>query len=248
MGTNERPLVWHGYDDRELALCWRALLELAAGSELSPDGDPAARCLDAVFDTGSMAPRERARQFRDTQPDSPLLGRLAVFAANSPEQEARAIDLQVRQWLLDGRQPVGIVTEDRRLARRVRALLERQRAVTTELVGIVKPAVALPFDSCVRDTEPGRVARSRAYTGEISAGDVDVFRVRRRPGVSRRDKRAIDTRTAGNLPREGMLPPATAENEAARRSGQRDEASGQYMSFVQHFRSHPKRRVTRPTW
>ena len=103
----------------------QALLEQAAGSKLSADSDPAARCLDAVFDTGRRAPRERARQFRDAHPDSPLHGRLAVFAANSPEQEARAIDLQVRQWLLQELQPIGIVTGDRRLARRVRALLER---------------------------------------------------------------------------------------------------------------------------
>jgi len=102
-----------------------SLLEQAADTATPGNSDPLAHCLDAVFNTGSMAPRERARQFRGSHPDSPLQGRLAVFAANSPEQEARAIDLQVRQWLLEERQPLGIVTADRRLARRVRALLER---------------------------------------------------------------------------------------------------------------------------
>jgi ATP-dependent helicase/nuclease subunit B len=52
-------------------------------------------------------------------------GRLAILPASSAEQEARAIDVQVRQWLIDGKQCIGIVTEDRRLARRVRALLDR---------------------------------------------------------------------------------------------------------------------------
>lgn len=103
----------------------QALLEQAPGSDPQTNDDPAARCLDAVFDTGAMAPRERALQFRHAHPGSPLVERVAVFAANSPEQEARAIDLQVRQWLLEDKRPVGIVTGDRRLARRVRALLER---------------------------------------------------------------------------------------------------------------------------
>jgi ATP-dependent helicase/nuclease subunit B len=48
-----------------------------------------------------------------------------MFAAASAEEEAVAVDVQVRRWLLNGAASVGIVTEDRRLARRVRALLER---------------------------------------------------------------------------------------------------------------------------
>lgn len=48
-----------------------------------------------------------------------------LFAARNAEQEALALELQIRLWLLDGVQNIGIVTEDRKLARRVRALLER---------------------------------------------------------------------------------------------------------------------------
>ena len=74
---------------------------------------------------GEHSPAERARAFLQEHPESPLSGHLAILPASSPEQEARAIDLQVRQWLLDGKQSIAIVTEDRRLARRVRALLDR---------------------------------------------------------------------------------------------------------------------------
>jgi ATP-dependent helicase/nuclease subunit B len=90
-----------------------------------PPANPTAACLDAIFHTREAPMPERARNLADTYPDSPLAGHLAVCTARSPEQEARAIDLQVRQWLLEERNPIGIVTEDRRLARRVRALLER---------------------------------------------------------------------------------------------------------------------------
>ena len=86
---------------------------------------PAARCLDAVFQTGSTSLPERAATMREACPESPLTDCIEIFPANSAEQEARAIDLQVRLWLLEGKRLIGIVTEDRRLARRVRALLER---------------------------------------------------------------------------------------------------------------------------
>jgi len=45
--------------------------------------------------------------------------------AADTEYEARAIDLQVRRWMTHNLQDIGIITNDRKLARRVRALLER---------------------------------------------------------------------------------------------------------------------------
>ncbi len=50
---------------------------------------------------------------------------LSITQAEGPEHEARCVDLAVRQALLDGCASVAVVTEDRRLARRLRALLER---------------------------------------------------------------------------------------------------------------------------
>jgi ATP-dependent helicase/nuclease subunit B len=86
---------------------------------------PRACFLDAVYPTGDEDLRSRAARLAAAVPDSPVAGTLATLAADSAEQEARAIDIQVRRWLLAGRRRIGIVTEDRRLARRVRALLER---------------------------------------------------------------------------------------------------------------------------
>ncbi len=91
-----------------------------------PD-DPYSRFLDAVFagyqpDAPTLA--ERAPALARSTPD-PASARLFLFAADGAEQEARAVDLQVRRWLLEGRRTVAVVTENRRLARRIRALLER---------------------------------------------------------------------------------------------------------------------------
>ena len=60
---------------------------------------------------------------------------LKVFTASSEEHEAAAIDLQVRQWLLDGKRNIAIITENRKLARRVRALLERSGVNLVDSVG-----------------------------------------------------------------------------------------------------------------
>lgn len=67
--------------------------------------------------------------------DAKLNTDLKVFPASSEEHEAAAIDLQVRQWLLDGKRNIAIVTENRKLARRVRALLERSGVNLVDSVG-----------------------------------------------------------------------------------------------------------------
>ncbi len=91
------------------------------------DGNALNRLFDAVYtparNEGTL--RERAQRFAAGAPDSPIGTTLQLFHADGDEEEARAVELQVRRWLLQGRREIGIVSENRRLARRVRALLER---------------------------------------------------------------------------------------------------------------------------
>ncbi|MBI5451468.1 MAG: PD-(D/E)XK nuclease family protein [Gammaproteobacteria bacterium] len=68
---------------------------------------------------------QRAQGFAADCPRSPLQDRITVYKGDNAEQEARAVDIQVRRWLQDGKHNIGIICEDRRLARRLRALLER---------------------------------------------------------------------------------------------------------------------------
>lgn len=67
----------------------------------------------------------RAGALKSAFPASPLEQRLSIFGATSLEQEARAVDVQVRDWLLSGKQRIAVVALDRVTARRARALLER---------------------------------------------------------------------------------------------------------------------------
>lgn len=83
------------------------------------------RFIDNVFDLDAGDMPARAHSQRQATPESPARGRLIIHEADNFEREARAIDVQVRRWRLQGLCHVGIVTNDRKLARRVRALLER---------------------------------------------------------------------------------------------------------------------------
>ena len=65
----------------------------------------------------------------------PLGDRLRFFAATSLEQEARAAAMQVRRWLNEGKRDIAIVAQDRVVARRARALLERAEILVADETG-----------------------------------------------------------------------------------------------------------------
>ncbi|MCW8917778.1 MAG: PD-(D/E)XK nuclease family protein [Gammaproteobacteria bacterium] len=90
-------------------------------------GGAANRLFDTLYhpDDDPSPLRERARRFATQHPTSPIADTIKLFHADGDEQEARAVELQVRRWLLAGHRQIGIVSENRRLARRLRALLER---------------------------------------------------------------------------------------------------------------------------
>jgi ATP-dependent helicase/nuclease subunit B len=60
---------------------------------------------------------------------------LRLFGAHGLEQEAMAADVQVRRWLLEGRRCIAVVVQDRLVARRLRALLERAQIQVQDETG-----------------------------------------------------------------------------------------------------------------
>lgn len=79
--------------------------------------------------------RARAARLSAAHPQSALKDRLRVFGAASAEQEAQAIDVTVREWLLAGKKSIAIVEQDRVVARRARALLERAEVLVADEAG-----------------------------------------------------------------------------------------------------------------
>ena len=61
--------------------------------------------------------------------------KLGFFAAISLEHEARAAAMQVRLWLQQGKRDIAIVAQDRVVARRTRALLERAEVLVADETG-----------------------------------------------------------------------------------------------------------------
>lgn len=96
--------------------------------QISTDADARSRWLNAVFEPGTVPLRDRIPV---TSADA--LPRLQP--ARNPEHEARMADLAIRQWLLQGLRDIAVVTQDRRLARRLRALLERARVPLRDEAG-----------------------------------------------------------------------------------------------------------------
>ena len=70
--------------------------------------------------------KQRAQQFRKEHTDlSSKNLPYSVYLAASEEAQIRAIDYHVRLNILDGKNNIAIISEDRKLSRRLRALLER---------------------------------------------------------------------------------------------------------------------------
>ena len=102
------------------------LLENNTYKKIQHDTIPTASgCLTDIFIDNHLDIGERARRFSQTVKTSPLSDNLRVLTAKNPEQQALGIELQIRQWLYEDKKSIAVITEDRRLSRRLRALLER---------------------------------------------------------------------------------------------------------------------------
>ncbi|MCX7061838.1 MAG: PD-(D/E)XK nuclease family protein [Gammaproteobacteria bacterium] len=91
---------------------------------------PRQALLDEAFADDTRTARDRAAAI----PPDAARG-LRIVAAAHAEHEARIVDLAVREAILAGARRVAIVSPDRRLARRVRALLERAGLTLEDRVG-----------------------------------------------------------------------------------------------------------------
>ena len=78
---------------------------------------------------------DRARELKAAYPASPLAARVRLIGAASAEQEAQTIDVTVREWLLAGKKRIAVVVQDRLVARRARALLERAQVLVKDEAG-----------------------------------------------------------------------------------------------------------------
>lgn len=99
-----------------------------------PAGDDYSRFINCCYSHQQQPFMQRATGLSDLCREN-IQQRLKLYFAAGHEEQAHAVELQVRRWLLEGKKNIGIVTENRRLARRVRALLERADVELQDLAG-----------------------------------------------------------------------------------------------------------------
>lgn len=106
-------------------------------SDPEAGADALSRALAAAWppEAGADGLLARGRALKAAQPESPLAGRLRIVGAASAEQEAQAVDVTVREWLLAGKRRIAVVVQDRLVARRARALLERAQVLVKDEAG-----------------------------------------------------------------------------------------------------------------
>jgi ATP-dependent helicase/nuclease subunit B len=78
---------------------------------------------------------ERARALAQQYPTGTLGERLALQPTTGREQEAQAAVAQIGVWLGEGLRRIVLIAQDRLTARRVRALLERERVLVSDETG-----------------------------------------------------------------------------------------------------------------
>jgi ATP-dependent helicase/nuclease subunit B len=105
------------------------------GGQGDPAGLPA--LLEAAWaDPEQAAPlHERAEACRSHAPASALGQRLSLFGAHGLEHEAEALAFRIGQWLAQGKTAIAVVVQDRLVARRARALLERAEVLVQDETG-----------------------------------------------------------------------------------------------------------------
>ncbi len=189
---------------------------LAGGHAPGPDTPYAALLAQALYPQATPL-AERARAFAAAHPDSPAAGRLTLLAADGAEQEARAVELQVRLWLLEGRESVAIITENRRLARRVRALLERAGVALQDAAGwtLSTTSAAATLErwlQCVEEDFPYQAMLDLlkspfVFTGEERAARLnDVYRLEQGVVLQGNIGRGLDRYRRQLRERQRLLP------------------------------------------
>ena len=96
--------------------------------------DPRASVLAITYDRSAHT-FDRIDMLKNRFKHNPYSSWLSVFTTNAVEKHVDAVCLQTKQWLLEGKFPIGIVSNDRLLTRRIRAVLEDSGVTADDLGG-----------------------------------------------------------------------------------------------------------------
>ena len=117
--------------------------------------------LDEVFSAHGLSNQDsasfaaRARQFAETHGTDPFAAKVRLFFPMTTEDHAWGIYIAVRRWLQCKQQRIGLVSLDRRLSRRIRAIFEKRNIPLIDYSGweLSTTSSAAAFKHLLMDTE-----------------------------------------------------------------------------------------------
>jgi len=92
------------------------------------------QALDIIYNRSTHT-YERIQQLKQVCSKDVFNDWLSIYYCNSIERHVNAVCLQAKKWLLEDIKPIGIIVNDRLLARRIRAVLEEEGIKPTDLGG-----------------------------------------------------------------------------------------------------------------
>ncbi len=98
------------------------------------NNDAMSSFMDEVYTHDSKSIKIRAETFASINSD-PVDNHLSTYKCNSFEQHTKAIDVQIRIWINENKQNIGVVTTDRKLVRRLRAILDHANISANDAAG-----------------------------------------------------------------------------------------------------------------
>jgi len=130
--------------EQDFVLAWgrRHPVHVLRGTTDDPDDAFGAALASAWGGTAGEPLRERARAIARRFEASPLGARVALCGAPSLELQAATAQTRILAWLATGRSRIAVVALDRVVARRLRALLERDGVLVQDETGWTLSTVA----------------------------------------------------------------------------------------------------------
>jgi len=83
----------------------------------------------------ALSIKARAEQFKASLADDHNPVPMKVYLAQDEEDQVMAIDLYIRQQIINGKRNIAVICEDRKLSRRLRAILERSNVEIRDQAG-----------------------------------------------------------------------------------------------------------------
>ena len=101
----------------------------------SDNNKPLTKLVNQIYIDDETSIKYRADLFSKNYPEDSFNSKLKLYKSNQFDNHVKAIDIQIRLWIDYNIQNIGVVTTDRKLVRRLRAVLEHANVPANDAAG-----------------------------------------------------------------------------------------------------------------